>query len=70
MTDRTVKRIGRKLRAAREARGYTQELVAEKAGISRNYYALIERGIKNPTTTVFLDIIDALGINSADILGK
>ena len=70
MTDRAVKRIGRKLRVERESRGYTQEYVAGKAGITRNYYALIERGLKNPSTTVFSDIIDALGIKSADILGK
>ena len=36
--------IGRKLKAARESAGLTQAELATKAGLSSNYYAVVERG--------------------------
>lgn len=41
--------LGKKLREAREKLGLTQVEVAEKAGISVNYYAMIERDEKIPS---------------------
>jgi transcriptional regulator with XRE-family HTH domain len=65
-----VKRTANRIREARRAKNLTQVEVAKKAGISQNHYAQIERGEKNPTTSNFLKIIDAIGVTSADILGK
>ncbi len=70
MTDESVKRTANRIRTARRAKNLTQVEVAKKAGISQNHYAQIERGEKNPTTSNFLKIIDAIGATSADILGK
>ena len=70
MTDESVKRTAKKLRAARRAKHLTQAGVAKKAGISTTHYAQVERAEKNPTTSVFLKIIDAIGVKSPDILGK
>jgi transcriptional regulator with XRE-family HTH domain len=70
MTDESVKRTAKKLRAARRARHLTQTEVAKKAGISMNYYAQVERAKKNPSTSIFLKIINAIGVTSADILGE
>jgi transcriptional regulator with XRE-family HTH domain len=70
MTDQVLKRLGIKLQSARRLKGLTQEEVAKKSGITRNYYALIERGLKNPTTTVITAIIEAIGVDLRDILGK
>jgi transcriptional regulator with XRE-family HTH domain len=70
MTDESVKRTANRIREARRAKNLTQVEVAKKAGISQNHYAQIERGEKNPTTSNFLKIIDAIGVTSADILGK
>lgn len=61
---------GSRLRKARNAKKLTQVAVAKKAGISETHYAQIERGEKDPTTSVFTDIIDVLGVSSKDILGK
>ena len=36
--------LGRKLKAAREAAELTQAELAKKAGLSANYYAIVERG--------------------------
>ncbi len=70
MTDKALKKIGNNLRKARIARNLTQEDVAQKANITTNYYAMLERGQKNPSTTVITAIIKALGIDYSDILGK
>jgi len=59
-----------RLRKARLASGFTQAEVAKKAGISDNHYALIERGVKNPSLTTFNSIIKAIGVSSEEILGK
>lgn len=42
--DAARKELGEKFRKAREALGFTQQTVAEKAGMHVNYYARIERG--------------------------
>ena len=62
MTDESVKRTANRIREARRAKNLTQVEVAKKAGISQNHYAQIERGEKNPTTSNFLKIIDAIGV--------
>jgi transcriptional regulator with XRE-family HTH domain len=66
----SIERTAARLRKARHAKGLTQAEAAKKAGISENYYAQIERGERNPTTSVFLSVIKALGVPSKDILGK
>lgn len=72
MTDdkTSIERNASRLRKARLAKGLTQADVAKKAGISENHYAQIERGEKNPSVTTFENIIDAIGVSSAEILGK
>lgn len=40
------KTIGANLQKARKARRYTQEEVANKIGLSTNYYATLERGVE------------------------
>lgn len=72
MTDdkASIERTAARLRKARQAKGMTQAEVAKKAGISENHYAQIERAEKNPTTSTFSGIIDAIGVSSTEILGK
>lgn len=40
-------RLGKALRAQREAQGYSQESFADAIGMHRTYYSAIERGEKN-----------------------
>jgi len=64
----SLKRTGARLRKARIASGLKQSDVAEKAGISVNHYAQIERGEKDTTTSVFKAITKAIDVSSSDIL--
>lgn len=59
--------LGSKLREARKNKGYTQEVLAEKADIGVMYLGEIERGIKMPSMNIFIKLIEALDI-SADYL--
>ncbi len=67
-TFEVTKKVGRKLKAAREKKNLSQAEVAEKADINANYYARIERGEVNPSLEIIHNIIKALGIKSSDIL--
>ena len=62
--------LGEELRAAREAAGWTQERLAEEAGISRNYVSLLELERKSPTVEVLLAVCGALGVSAADIIRR
>lgn len=70
MTDESIKKTARQIQAIRRSKHITQELVAKKAGVSISYYAQVERGEINPTTSKLIRIIDALEVESKDILGK
>jgi transcriptional regulator with XRE-family HTH domain len=68
MSAETVKKVAKKLRTIRQDRRLTQLEVAEKAGISTNYYARIERGNTAISLEVFEKIVKALNVHSSDIL--
>lgn len=68
MTSDSLQIIGRKLREAREKQHFTQVEVAEKADISTNHYAQIERGEANASIETFENILKALGIKSSKVL--
>ncbi len=70
MPDKSLLKTATRIRAARKSKGLTQAQVAVKVGISMNYYSMIERGEKDPGTSITIKIIDALGVTAADILGK
>ena len=46
---RALMKLGLRLKEAREKLGLTQEQVAQKARVSTNYYAVVERGEGNLT---------------------
>lgn len=54
--------IGAKVRAERQARGWTLDQLAEAAGVSRRMTINVEQGSANPSVTTLLRISDALGI--------
>lgn len=60
--------VGRKIREARQQRGYTQQVLAEKAGIGEMYVSEIERGVKMPSLNLFVRIISALDISADYVL--
>ncbi len=60
--------IGKNLRKVRKNLGLKQSEVAKKAGITSNYYAMVERGEVNVSANVLEDIFKALKVKSSDIL--
>jgi DNA-binding XRE family transcriptional regulator len=54
--------FGERLRALREARGYSQEQFAEMARLHRTYIGGIERGERNVSLLNIWRIADALGV--------
>mgnify|MGYP000197403181 FL=1 len=64
----TTKNIGKKLKDARKKLGLKQSEVAEKADISVNYYARIERNEENPTLETLERVLKALKLKSSDVL--
>ena len=61
------KELGIKLRELREEKGYSQHILAEKAHIGNIYLGEIERGLKMPSTTSVIKLMEALD-TSADYL--
>ena len=60
--------IGKKLRQARLEKGYTQQAVVKRAGIGTMYLGEIERGLKMPSLSSFVKIIEALEVSADYIL--
>ena len=60
--------LGNKLREARMQKGYTQQALAQKAGIGIMYLSEIERGVKMPSLNSFIRLIEALEISADYIL--
>lgn len=59
--------IGKRIRKQREAKGWRQEDLAEKVGLSVTYTGMIERGEKMPKLETFIRIANVLE-TSADVL--
>ena len=62
--------LGEELRKARMAAGLTQEQLAFKADISRNYISLLELGEKSPTVETLDRICRALGIKMSELIRR
>lgn len=53
--------IGFRIMFKRKERGFSQEELAERIGLSKNHISNIERGKNIPTTTFILKICEVLG---------
>jgi len=56
-----LRSLGRRVRELRDAKGWSQERLAEEAYMDRSYLAGIERGLRNPSVRNLLKIASALG---------
>ena len=57
------KTLGQRIRAAREARGASQVVVAAAAGISQGYLSQLEQDEREPALSIAARIAGALGIS-------
>ncbi len=58
-----MEKIGTVLKASREKAGLTQIELAEKAGVTRAYYADVERGRYTPSLRVLAKLSEILNID-------
>jgi transcriptional regulator with XRE-family HTH domain len=63
-------RLQKILREKRSATGLSQQSLADRAGVSRNFIAQIERGESVPTVVTLGRIAQALGATVAELLGE
>ncbi|MGA3065261.1 MAG: helix-turn-helix transcriptional regulator [Tepidisphaeraceae bacterium] len=62
--------LGAELRKARLAAGLTQEQLAFKAGVSRNYVSLLELDAKSPTVQTLTRICKAIHVKPSALLAR
>ena len=60
--------LGKRIREARNKKGYTQQTLAKEAGIGLMCLGEIERGVKMPSLSIFIKIVEALDISADYIL--
>jgi transcriptional regulator with XRE-family HTH domain len=60
--------VARNLRVLRKQKGFTQEELADLAGINRNYIGQIEREEKSPTIDMIERLSTAMEIKPIDFL--
>ncbi len=59
--------FGKKVREERKKLGYSQEVLAEKAGVHRTYIGMIERGEKNITLANIQKVSKALKVKISEL---
>ena len=66
--DAAVKQFGKNLRAARQARGWTQEELADKSGLAAVQVSRVERGVREIRLTTLLRLVAALETTPGQLL--
>jgi XRE family transcriptional regulator, regulator of sulfur utilization len=67
----TKKHLGQHVRALRDAKGLTQEALAECSGLHRVYLAQLEAGRnQNPRLDTLRRLAKALGVSVADLVAE
>ena len=61
-------RLAANMKRLRKERGWSQETLADEAGLDRTYISGIERKVKNPTITVVERVAQALSCSLGSLL--
>jgi transcriptional regulator with XRE-family HTH domain len=69
MPDNVVRKVGRRIRELRQKKGWSQEKLAEEAGLHRTYIGQVERGEKSIGVNHLRRVAAALGVQPSEILG-
>lgn len=59
--------LAQRIRAFRKLKGYTQQELAEKSGVSLAFLGAVERGNRRADDQILTKIADCLGITLADL---
>lgn len=68
MTSSAGLRFGARLRTVRKVAGISQEALAAKAGVARNFISMIENGQRNVTIATVQKLAKALGCRMAHLM--
>jgi transcriptional regulator with XRE-family HTH domain len=60
--------LGVAIRKRREARGLSQEALAEKADLHRTYVSMVERAVRNISVDALCGIADALELPTSQLI--
>ena len=63
VVQRLLEQLGESIRLARLRRGFSMELVAERAGMSRTTLRSIERGEAGVTLGAYANVLHSLGLH-------
>jgi len=61
-------RLSARLKSLRRAQHLSQEQLAERAGLHRNFVSLMERGLNQPTVDTLFRLANALGIPADELV--
>ena len=61
-------RLAKNLKRLREERGWSQENLADEAGLHRTYVSGVERGVRNPTIMILERFAKALRVQPASLI--
>jgi transcriptional regulator with XRE-family HTH domain len=59
----TAKALGKRVRSLRASKGWSQERLADEAGMHRTYMWGIEQGARNPSLRHLTNLAEALGVS-------
>jgi transcriptional regulator with XRE-family HTH domain len=60
--------LGKRLKETRAARGMSQEVLAQLAGLNRNYVNQVECGRRNVSVVNLVKLADALGVDAGVLI--
>jgi transcriptional regulator with XRE-family HTH domain len=58
--------FGRRVRELRDTKGWTQEVLAERASLDRSYIAGIEAGLRNPSLKALAKTAKGFGLSLSE----
>lgn len=62
------RRLATNMRAIRREKGWSQEELADRAGVHRTYISGVERCVRNPTITIVGRIAQALEVPIGELV--
>ncbi len=68
--DQLLRALGSRVRHLREDKGWTQEVLADHAGLDRSYIAGIEAGLRNPSVKALAKVAKGLGLSISDVVAR
>lgn len=68
LEEKDLQALGKEIRRHRDAKGLSQEKLAELAGLNRNYIGFLERAERSPRVTIIFRIARALDLHPCELI--